>query len=691
MKLKILLFVVLLTLASTSVSAAFIAQYSIEISNTNSTNVAITPPIKSSNVLFQVETDHASSCRYSLSKGNSYNNMEKTFDQDFETIHKKTLTGLADGVQKYYVKCKDSSGNESGELEAIFSIDLPISGKIKLSKESPLGEGKVEVTLVTSKVVGETPSLSYSFDGVNYAPIPLFGSEKTWTGYLIISSDQKEQIGSFKFQGRDIEGNLGTDITDGGIFLVDTVAPPTIPDVKAVGQDGGIKLSWSFSESVKEFRVYKSTSQNADLSNFYKSIVGKSFTDTDVEKGKTYYYRVSAVDEAGNEGALSFETYATVLLSDEIVSPTGLEPRFYGLVDSVLSEIDLVDEETSSVKQSFESKTEKEKLLYQGLKLSREIDSAKSELDALRKEVENYKSQSLTRGELDKKLNSGELKLNTIKKKIPENMIVVSEKTADEQITENDLTNAILELNPETSEELLKQTIEKSLETATNSKFKVKTSIYNLEIAYLDGTRKEVSLVKENIESNLERNENISVLEIVPKEIADSALELNIKNTEYNVVKEDTIISFYSDTKEIAYSLDKHIDLNSIGKIKTILLEEVEIKEKAPLLTGYFSLVNFEENKSYLGIIIGVLALVGFFGYFYFIKTNNQRSESLAPFKNKILEAEKKAEENKTREAEQIYGILSENYKNLTKKEKKLVYPLLNSLHDKITIMKNWR
>jgi hypothetical protein len=689
MKSKILALIILLLVMSTNVLAASIASFSVDISNGGDRSALLAQPIRASSVLFQVETNEGATCRYSETKGNSYSNMERTFDLDLETVHKKTLTGLTEGLYKYYVKCRNDSGNESGELEAIFSVNLPINAKIELSRESPLNEGQVEVELTTSKIPSEVPSLSYSYDGVSYGPVPLFGSGTVWKGYLIISNDRKEQIGSFKFQGRDIEGNLGTDITEGGIFIVDTVEPTTIADFKAEGVESGIKLVWSFYESIKEFKIYRSDSPNVDYSNFYKSTTSKSFTDTGVTKGKTYYYKITAVDKAGNEGALSPEVYATVLLQDEIVSPTGLEPRFYGLVDSVLSEIDVVSEDANAIKRSFDGKTEKEKSLYQGLKLSREIDGGVTELGALRREVENYKLQSLARTELDKKLNSAELKLSTIKKKIPENLIIGSEKTNDQQITENDISNAILSLSPETSEDILNEKVKKSLEAINKANFKVKTSISNLEIVYMDGTRKSIALVKETVNSNLERNENISILEIIPREIAESSSELNIKNIEYNVVKENTIVSFYSDTREIDYSLDKNVDLDSIGKIKTLLIQEVETKIDAPLFTGYFSFVNFSENKSNLGIILGVLALAGLFVYFYFIKTTNQLSESLTPMRNKIAEAERKLEENRVHEAGEIYSFLSEHYKKLNKKEKKGIYPMLNSLHSKINVMKS--
>ncbi|MFH1290889.1 MAG: hypothetical protein ABIH92_05815, partial [Nanoarchaeota archaeon] len=418
-----------MVLLSANVLAASTASFYFNTSTGDDESVTLSEIIRSSVVMLKVTTDRATTCKYSDYQGTSYDNMEETFDFNFETLHKKDLIDMTDGVHKYYVRCENDEGNESGELEAIFAVSVPVTAQVVLEDGSPLGNGRTEVTLVTSKALSQTPSLSYSFDGIGYDPIPLFGSGVTWQGYLVISSSDSEKVGSFKFQGRDLEGVLGTEITSGGFFIVDTKRPETISDIDAVGYEGEIKLNWYIDDEddVEKFNIYRSTSPNVDHSDFYESTESLSFKDTSVEKGKTYYYKVSAVDEAENEGGLSREVYATALL-ENVTSLTGLEARFHGLVDSFLSDVDSVIGLAEDVENGFDDKDEKERNLYSDLKLEREINGAKSELSSLRREVVNYKAQSLTRSELDGKLNSGQLKLNTIKKKIPENIIIVSEK-----------------------------------------------------------------------------------------------------------------------------------------------------------------------------------------------------------------------------------------------------------------------
>ncbi len=680
-------------------SASTIVSFDFDTTQENDTTQIFSGVVTSPSVILQIVTDKSATCRYSSVKGNSFSAKEGSFDFEFDTIHKKTLTDLTEGVYHYYIQCKDSNGNESAELEAVFQVNLPVTAKIVLSENSPLKAGKYEITLVTSEIVSQTPSLSYSLDGVSYKPIPLTGAGDTWKGYLLISESDGNKIGSFRFQAKDLDGYTGTEITEGGIFVIDTTEPDVITDLKAESYAGRIDLKWHFDteEEIEKFNIYRAISAGVSYSDFYKSVKGKSsFSDTMVEKGKTYYYRISAVDEAGNEGSLSPEIYATALLENITPSDSGLEPRFIGIVDNFLSEIDSVAEDVALIKTSFAQKEEKEKKIYQDLKLEREISNSETELKSLRKEVERFKQQSLTRTELDKKLTSARLKLNTIKRKIPETLIIVSEKSkktsANEASDEEKISAVVLGLNPEIEESALKKILKFSSETMMDSGFETKTNIHNLEIVYMDGTRKKLSLVKETISLNKQiDSQNFSILEVIPKEIAESSLDIDVKNINYNVLKEDPILAFDVSTKEIVYTLDRHIDLNKIDSIQTFIKYNYkpELNNKKGI-TGYFAFIDITENRSSIGIGVGILIAIALAVYFIVLRKNRDIEDKIKPLRDKIAKAEeilksvKETDIDKINKAKEIYKILSEEYKKLGNKEKRKIYPELEKIYKKI-------
>ncbi|RMD67776.1 hypothetical protein D6817_00550, partial [Candidatus Pacearchaeota archaeon] len=382
MKKEVLIFALLLSvMAAGFASASSLVSVSFDLSQENDSSITYGEIIDSSSVLLEVQTNVEAVCRYSQTSGESFDSMPGTFDISAGRVHRKTLDNLGEGTHEYFVRCRElvENASDSAQLGIRFTISLPVSAVVRLSRDPPLKEGIYEVELETSKLVAQTPSLSYSLDGVSYTPIPLSGSGRLWKGYLIIPKDAGEKVGSFQFQGVDLAGQAGTQISEGAVFIVDTLPPDVVESVKAEGQENAIKLTWNFEESADKFRIYRSTSPNVGKADFYVETEEQSYVDNNVESGKTYYYKVSAVDEAGNEGRLSPEVYATALLANVSVEPTGLDPSLVGFVDSFLTEIDSVSLDIERAKLSFSSEKGKKKEIFERLKLSREIDSIESE------------------------------------------------------------------------------------------------------------------------------------------------------------------------------------------------------------------------------------------------------------------------------------------------------------------------
>lgn len=641
--------------------------------------------LRSQGVVFQVTTSEPAVCKYSSYEGTSFANMEGDFDFSFETIHKKDFVDLSDGPYTYYVMCKDEDENYSGELEASFAVRLPVSAEIVLEDGETVSTGRTEILVRTSKALSQAPSLSYSFDGVSYDPVPLFGSGNEWNGYLMIASSNEEVTGTFKFEGRDLEGVLGREITNGGTFFVDTKKPRPISDIKAVGYEGEIKLNWEIDEDdIKEYKIYRAKEPGIGYSDYFKKTEEDEFTDSLVEKGDTYYYRVAGVDNAGNIADLSKEVYATVLLRN-VTTSSGLDLRYHGLVDNLIIEIENVLSMADDMRENFESKDGKEGELYEMLRLEREINGAKSELNALKRETENYKSQSLSRSELDKRLNSGQLKLNTIKRKIPESLVIVSEKSEERGVNENDVTTLILRLWPDISESLKEKRVEASLELMEENGFEVKTEAYNLEVVFMDGSRREMALVREDVEFDHGINDSVYVLESVPEGIANSVSDLSIKNVDYDVVKEDTIISFSANSGEILYTLDDHIDMDALRGIRTLALFEVEEEVgEGSSLSGYFSFVDLESGGDYAGVIFAVLVIAGLGGYLFYMRRTSKVSEKLVPLRQIMDDAESSLRGGRHDMAKDFYHAASLHYKSLEKKLQKAIYSELENLHRRI-------
>nr|WP_262921749.1 S8 family serine peptidase [Salinibacter ruber] len=88
---------------------------------------------------------------------------------------------------------------------------------------------------------------------------------------------------------------------------------PGIPNnVSAAESDAGIEVSWASVDAtdLQRYRVYRDTKpfegESSESAPYDSSAAGtSSLVDSGAEEGTTYYYKVTAVDEAGGESALS--------------------------------------------------------------------------------------------------------------------------------------------------------------------------------------------------------------------------------------------------------------------------------------------------------------------------------------------------------------------------------------------------
>jgi hypothetical protein len=652
---------------------------------TNDTSYKII--VEHSSILLKITTEKDAICRYSNTQGRSYASMEGRFDLSADNLHEKSLTELGDGgIYKYYIKCVEDpdSYTEPAEMEIILRVSSLVSAQIILSEDSPLKEGIVDVRLLTSKLVSQTPVLTYSFDGIVYDDLPLFGSEKVWEGHLVVPKNFGEGVLSFKFRANDLEGRQGDEITSGGSWVVDTVKPKMISNIEATGYEGKIKLEWHVDEELEEYNVYRSVSPNPDYTDFYTTTDDSPYSDTGVEKGKTYYYKITGIDEAGNEGPLSKEIYATALLNDN-TETSGLSIELRGYVDNQITEIDLVADEIDDIKKSINLKEDKEKNLFSDLQLEKEIDGAKTELQALKRDTEKYKLQSLTKQELDKKLDAVELKLNIVKRKVPENLIILEDDSRNEEVNEEDIEETILEIKPEITDREKEKSIKETLKIIEGEELEIKSNFFVVEIVYLDGSKKEISVIKRVIKTQLEKNETSFFYEIIPKDLAETASEIDIE-TEHRVIKEDPILSFNSDVEKIIYTINKRINFDVLkeAKIVFLYLYDEEEKETTDGITGYFSFGDLGRT-GYVGIIIGIIIIVALAVYFLYLRKNKPSELFLKIQKNteKALDFLKK--EN-LKKAKKIYESLKIYYRGLDKKEKKKVYKQIDFLKNKILV-----
>lgn len=595
-----------------------------------------------------VTTNEVATCKYDTTN-NSYGSLSNTFSNTGSINHNKSLSSLSEGQHTYYVRCKDNDGHIMNESAIIqFTVDLPPTAQISLSDPSPVKAGTIEVTLIVSESLENAPTLEYSF---NDAPstkkqLSLTGSGSTWEGFLIITETDDGKIGTFYFSATDSSGNVGTKITSGNIFVVDTTKPQAPSSVKAETQaDGSIKVKWHYEgEEVDNFNIYRATSSGINYVDFYAEANGsEQYIDTSTIDRVTYYYKVSAVDKAGNEGGLSGEVFATSLskiprdttsITEEEAAeytPKVLPPDLIPRVDILIKQIEklLIDVRVAS--NDLEGAEQGKKNLIKEFKINEELENAKAKLEELKQKLEGFKLVYATKSELEEQLKQIDLEARKIEQTTPKDVEVI-EKTEFLQVTsEENIKIAVNELLKDMSLTEDEKSRYIKLNNKKKDKIKVDVSAKVIRLEHLDGSKEEKTFVNKKLSyQEPEQLEDVIVVEIIPKSVAENVNEINFLNQKYEILKEDPIVKFGFlkfdyEGESISYSLNKIIDLEEIKNTKSVVLLSLnELTRESSKVTGFsiFSFSNLGLSKTqslfvWLGIIV-VLMLGAY--YLLFIR-----------------------------------------------------------------------
>jgi len=108
--------------------------------------------------------------------------------------------------------------------------------------------------------------------------------------------------------GSDGEANNGGNDDDD-----DTTAPADPTGLSADATDGTVELAWESVDDADSYSVYRAerSTDGAEGSALETGLSTTDYEDAGAENGTTYYYRVTAVDEAGNESDGSGEVQGT--------------------------------------------------------------------------------------------------------------------------------------------------------------------------------------------------------------------------------------------------------------------------------------------------------------------------------------------------------------------------------------------
>jgi flagellar hook assembly protein FlgD len=222
------------------------------------------------------------------------------------TISWTTTTNLGDGTYYATIKAKDNAGN-TGDWGSSGQVTVDISSpEITGISDSPdpFSPGNPDGnkdSITFNFTINEPATVSIYVDGSRiYHEAKAAGNHSfTWTqsecSYLF------EGLHNYYIYAADGVGNPSTSSTYG--FTVDNT-PPVAPLLSATSGNGVANLSWNSVDDISGYHVYKSDAYNGTYGRIsgLLSAAMTSYQNTGLSNGIRYWYKVVAIDSAGNEG-----------------------------------------------------------------------------------------------------------------------------------------------------------------------------------------------------------------------------------------------------------------------------------------------------------------------------------------------------------------------------------------------------
>jgi fibronectin type 3 domain-containing protein len=565
------------------------------------------------------------------------------------------------------LRAVDKAGNENSHL-LVFSVDNRYpTAAITLSDASPLREGTVEVTVQASEEILGTPELMYSLDNAPsiLQPISLSGSGRLWKGYMIISN-VGTRVGTFYFKGYDIARNNGSLITDGKLFLVDTDKPAAPQSIKLTRQDNDdIKVEWYYDgEAAVHFVVYKSTDGNVEYVDQVATTQNMNYLDTEVDDDETYYYRISAVDAAGNNGALSSQVAISPeqqqVIQEESIEQnkvtqkqvqeltkqeiqqqplTPSKPKESDImIKDYLNEVNKLSVDISWVISNFQNKEDVvEKHLITDLELSVQVSNAQLDVEKLRNELLQLQSSSESEDYKLRQLTMTELTLKKIRQTTPKNINIREKNEFIQSITDDDIKSAIEEtIGQNKNFSVFVRNNYYDSATFIQPQVNVNTEVDVFTLEYLDKSKINKTVVtKKVVYQSPDTLKNVVLVELIPKSIVFHVNDMDIKTSGYQVLREDPVLlwkfgSFNYEEKQIRYIINEAVDVSRIKGIKSVIMKDPEYflsGEDSTKISG-FSIFSFGGKSGLLGrtssisVVIGFVVVILLSGYYFiFIKS----------------------------------------------------------------------
>lgn len=170
------------------------------------------------------------------------------------------------------------------------------------------------------------------------------GGSSFTASYALDLADYKDGKLFVKAFAVDAAGNTGVE-SPVYAYIVDKTAPAAPTAFKASSDANAIELTWEAYEEKTEsarFSLYRSDKEDGEYTKILDRVDYLNYFDRDAEPGNTYFYKLTAIDAAGNESAMSKAVSAVLKEDKEVPEIVSIAPEDGSIVSSVYNTVSVL-------------------------------------------------------------------------------------------------------------------------------------------------------------------------------------------------------------------------------------------------------------------------------------------------------------------------------------------------------------
>ena len=577
-----------------------------------------------------VDTSEIALCRYGTADA-SYTNLPLAMGATYATRNQITVALAQSGPQTHFVRCADVLGNAMGISHIIsFSVQRPPVATVDVDGDEPLRAGSYKVTLRTDLPLAATPTLTASFPtGGGAQQIGLTGSGSSWDGYLVVPENIADASVGFTFRGVGLDGTVGTQIAEGAVARIDAFPPGPIVSLVITNSTKGIHLRWfSHEEDDDDVRyvIYRADHEGVTYTDEIARSTDASFADP-AGGARYYWYRVAAVDGAGNLGPLSLEVYGSAV--DSVLETSALDAVTLARVDETIISLQgmLTTANTTITALESEQNPFKSRIIanMQLLDISRETYR---ELDETILALVETRAQATSEAEAmtaitDARDVEARARTALIRRILPDQE-VEARQVLERRDVERNLAYAIAARSASTSEDraalldAAERVRERSTVTLTASSFTL-WDWANVGHPY--------TFVRKHIVIDDPVNDALLV-EVIPKSVAASVDDV-VFLQEPTVLERDPVVSWsfpVLQEEDITYIVNRAVSLEDVKSTQTIVYplpvaQDVAVADDGDGITGFSILPTDLPGTDVLLLSVGAIIILALGAYYVALGT----------------------------------------------------------------------